>query len=161
MTPNRFLPHVLILPEDDANRELVVGFLLDISLSRYTIDFLEVAGGWVKVLDRFESYEVSGMRKYPKRFMILLLDFDNDAKRLGLAKGRIPQDLAERVFILGSLSDPESLRRAGLGKPEEIGLALAKDCREGKNVVWGHALLRHNAGEVERLREHVRPILFA
>jgi hypothetical protein len=93
--------------------------------------------------------------------MILLLDFDNDAKRLGLAKGRIPQDLAERVFILGSLSDPESLRRAGLGKPEEIGLALAKDCREGTNVVWGHALLRHNAGEVERLREHVRPILFA
>jgi hypothetical protein len=101
------------------------------------------------------------MRKYPKRFMVLLLDFDNDTGRLALAKRRIPQDLADRVFVLGSLSNPESLCRAGLGKPEEIGLALAKDCREGTNAVWGHALLRHNAGEVERLREHVRPILFA
>jgi hypothetical protein len=161
MSPNRFLPHVLVLPEDDANRELVVGFLLDTSLSRNAIDFLEVARGWVKVLDRFESYEVPGMRKYPKRFMVLLLDFDNDTGRLALAKRRIPQDLADRVFVLGSLSNPESLCRAGLGKPEEIGLALAKDCREGTNAVWGHALLRHNAGEVERLREHVRPILFA
>lgn len=161
MSPNRFLPHVLVLPEDDANRELVVGFLLDSSLSRRAIDFLEVAGGWTKILDRFESYEIAGMRRFQKRFMVLLLDFDNDANRLGIARGRIPPDLADRVFILGSLSDPESLCRAGLGRPEEIGLALAKDCREGTNTVWDHALLRHNAGEVERLRQHVRPILFA
>jgi hypothetical protein len=160
MSPNRFKPHVLVLPEDDANRELVVGFLLDYSLSRQTIDFLEVAGGWIKVLDRFESYEVPGMRKYPERFMVLLFDFDDDVNRLGIAKARIPEDLAERVFILGSLRDPESLRRAGLGNPEEIGLALAKDCRERTEEVWSHTLLRHNAGELARLRDQVRPILF-
>jgi hypothetical protein len=159
MSPNRFLPHVLVLPEDDANRELVVGFLLDSSLSRQ-IDCLEIAGGWIKVLDRFESYEIAGMMKYQNRFMVLLFDFDNDPSRLELAKNKIPTDMLDRVFIIGSLSDPESLKRAGLGKFEEIGLALARDCREGTNRVWNHDLLRHNAAELARLRTHVRPILF-
>jgi hypothetical protein len=160
MSPNRFLPHVLVLPEDDANRELVVGFLLDSTLSRQAIDFLEIAHGWLKVLEKFESYEIAEMRKFQKRYMVLLFDFDNDPSRLAYAKSKIPSDLVDRVFILGSLSDPESLKRAGLGKLEEIGLALAKDCREGTNIVWSHDLLRHNAAELTRLRTFVRPILF-
>jgi hypothetical protein len=149
-----------VLPEDDANRELVVGFLLDSSLSRGAIDFLEVAGGWIKLLDRFESYEIAGMRKYQKRFMVLLFDFDNDPNRVDIARKRIPDDLTDRVFVVGSLSDPESLKRAGLGNFEEIGLALAKDCREETDETWSHELLMHNSTELARLRTHVRPILF-
>jgi len=38
---------------------------------------------------------------------------------------------------------------------------MAKDCREDTDTTWGHPLLRHNTGELDRLREHVRPILFA
>lgn len=37
---------------------------------------------------------------------------------------------------------------------------MAEDCREGTNTMWDHELLRHNAGELERLRKRVRPILF-
>jgi hypothetical protein len=37
---------------------------------------------------------------------------------------------------------------------------LAKDCREETDTTWGHRLLRHNAGELDRLRKYVRPILF-
>jgi hypothetical protein len=160
MSPNRFLPHVLVLPEDDANRELVLGFLLDSSLSFRSIDLLGVAGGWIKVLDSFESNEIAGMRKYQKRFIVLVFDFDNDASRLSIAAKRIPEDLVSRVFILGSMRDPESLKRSGLGNFEEIGLALAKDCRENTDTLWGHELLRHNSTELARLRERVRPILF-
>ena len=43
---------------------------------------------------------------------------------------------------------------------EDIGRAMAKDCREETNTTWGHGRLRHNAGELDRLRQHVRPILF-
>ncbi len=93
--------------------------------------------------------------------MVLLIDFDNNFEtRLKKAKDRIPQHLIERVFVLGTLSEPEALRRAGLGPYEAIGLAMAKDCREGTNTVWGHELLRHNAGELDRLRERVVRILF-
>ena len=100
------------------------------------------------------------MRMYSERFMVLLIDFDNDLQRIGYAKGKIPDDLENRVFVLGSLIEPKDLKRAGLGTLEQIGSSLAKDCREDTNEVWGHDLLRHNSAELDRLRAHVRPILF-
>jgi hypothetical protein len=69
--------------------------------------------------------------------------------------------LSDRVFVLGVLTDPERLS-ASLGHEtrENIGRALARECYDGTDATWGHPLLRHNAGELDRLREHVRPILF-
>ena len=92
--------------------------------------------------------------------MILLIDFDGREERLQYAKARIPERLIGRVFILGALSEPESLR-ANLGSYETIGLALARDCREETDTTWGHDLLRHNASELDRLRGSVLSILFA
>ena len=77
-----------------------------------------------------------------------------------MPRPRFPQDLTDRVFILGALDKPEALKQANLGSYEDIGSAMAKDCREGTDRIWGHELLRHNASELDRLREHVRPILF-
>jgi len=156
---NKYLPHVWVLPEDDANRQLANGFLTDESLLTRNIQVLEEAGGWIEVLNHFNSDHVAGMERNTNRFMVLLIDFDNREERLQYAKARIPERLIDRVFILGSLSDPESLR-ANLGSYETIGLAMARDCREGTETTWGRPLLRHNAGELERLRENVRPILF-
>jgi hypothetical protein len=120
---------------------------------------LEVAGGWSRVLEDFESDEIAGMRKWGSRFMVLLIDFDGHHDRLEQAKGRIPDDLTDRVFILGVFSEPEDLK-PGLGSFEAIGSALARDCREGANVTWNHDLLRHNCTEVDRLRDRILPILF-
>jgi hypothetical protein len=94
------------------------------------------------------------------RFIVLLIDFDSDARRLETARSRIPERLQSRVFILGAWSEPEDLTRAGLGLYEAIGSAMAKDCREETDAIWGHDLLVHNAGELARLRGQVRPILF-
>src|SRR5216684_4359109 len=73
---------------------------------------------------------------------------------------RIPERLSDRVFILGALTEPENLKSAGLGSYKTIGKAISKDCREETDTLWGHDLLRPNASEISRLREHVRPILF-
>lgn len=159
MSVNKYQPHVLVLPEDDANRQLANGFLLDQSLLTRKIQVLEEVGGWTRVLERFKSDHVIEMYRYPYRSMVLLIDFDGEGDRLDDAKAAIPNDLSERVFVLGALSKPEALRRA-LGDYETIGLALAKDCREETDTFWRHDLLRHNARELDRLREHVRPILF-
>ena len=75
-------------------------------------------------------------------------------------KRRIPERLTGRVFILGAWSEPEALKAAGLGSYETIGRAIAKDCREQTDTTWQHDLLRHNASEINRLRQDVRPILF-
>jgi hypothetical protein len=159
MKVNKYLPHLLVLPEDDANRQLANGFLLDPSLSDQNIDVLDVAGGWRKVLETFRSQHIREMDVYRNRFMVLLIDFDGQRERLGMAKADVPPHLNDRVFILGVLTEPERLR-ASLGTYETIGRAVAKDCHHGTDATWDHPLLQHNASEVERLRRHVRPILF-
>jgi len=130
MAANKHLPHVLILPEDDANRQLATGFALSLdSRVLRRIQVLLPAGGWAQVLGRFVSDHVFDMEKYPERLMVLLIDFDSDKQRLELATSKIPVHLRDRVFILGVLSEPEQLKKAGLGPYEEIGLAMGRDCR--------------------------------
>ena len=53
MSVNRYLPHVLALPEDDANRQLANGFLLDQYVSTHKIQVLPEVGGWTQVLELF------------------------------------------------------------------------------------------------------------
>lgn len=99
------------------------------------------------------------MDKYPKRFMILLIDFDGDANRRAEAEALIPQRLRERVFVLGAWTEPEMLKSA-LGSYETIGRAIARGCREYTETAWDHELLQHNRPELDRLYRSIRPILF-
>jgi hypothetical protein len=157
---NNHQPHVLVLPEDEANRQLANEFKLNLDQSVHTrIHVDREAGGWIKALDRFESEHVVRMHRYPNRFMVLVIDFDGSERRRNDVTSRIPEELRDRVFVLGALREPEDLKPV-LGSYERIGSALAKDCREETDTTWNHELLRHNAGELARLRRHVRPILF-
>jgi hypothetical protein len=158
---NNYLPHVLVLPEDDANRQLVIGFLLEpaLALRARSIQVLTPAGGWGQVIERFKSDYVASMSQYTERFMVLLIDFDEQADRLDYVRRQIPDALKDRVFIIGAWSEPEELKLR-IGPYEEVGKALASDCYEDTYATWGHDLLQHNAGELERLRRRVRPLLF-
>jgi hypothetical protein len=160
MSGNRSLAHVKVLPEDDANRQLAIGFRQYPFLSARNIQVLRVARGWLNVLKLFESVHVIEMARHPDRLMVLLIDFDDDPDRFDQAKAKIPAHLIERVFILGVLTEPEKLKASLRKSYEAIGQAMAKDCHEGTDAVWGHDLLRHNAGEINRLRQQVRPVLF-
>jgi hypothetical protein len=71
MSVNRYQPHVLVLPEDDANRQSGNGFLLDLALRPRTIQMLGPAGGWSHVVESFLSDHVTDMARYPNRFMVL------------------------------------------------------------------------------------------
>lgn len=160
MSVNRERPHVYVLPEDDANRQLAVNFLADVDWTRQRqMQVLPSAGGWRHVLEVFKSEHAAAMERWPARLMVLLIDFDNDATRLAEAKRGIPESLLDRVFVLGVLSEPEKLKVA-LGTYGEIGSLLAKDCRDGTSKTWEHQLLQHNESELERLRGHIYPILF-
>ena len=91
---------VNILPVDDANHQLAIGFCmgLDSSVLR-RIQVLPAAGGWIRVLDGFLADHVVYMARYPRRFMVLSIDFDSNETRLKDATNRIPESLRERVFI--------------------------------------------------------------
>ncbi len=161
MSVNKHLPHVYVLPEDDANRQMAKGFQLEMDGAKQRqMQVLEEAGGWIAVLERFLADHAAGMASNARRFMVLLIDFDDKQERLQEVKGKIPGHLTDRVFVLGTLSEPEALKTAGLGPYEQIGSAMARDCRADTDTIWGHELLRHNASELARMRDRVRTILF-
>jgi hypothetical protein len=157
MSANKHRPHIQVLPEDDANRQLANGFILEFDTRQ--IQTLSVAGGWKNVLQDFKSSHAGGLEKYPERLIVLLIDFDGRDDRRDEVRGDIPSHLKDRVFILGAWTEPEDLKRANLGSYENIGKALAQDCRRDTNTTWGHNLLRHNADEIARFCERARSIL--
>ena len=157
---NRLKPHVLVLPEDDADGQLANGFVLHPGVAPRAIQILPEAGGWNSVLSCFVDEHVAGMDKFPHRFMILLIDFDRDGDRLNKARARIPLHLKDRVFVLGVWSNPEDLKRSLSATFEQIGTRLAQECRDGTGDTWEHDLLRHNSDELYRLRIKVMPMVF-
>jgi hypothetical protein len=150
MSVNKYRPHVLILPEDDANRQLANGFDLIVETSQ--IQVLPVAGGWTHARDDFLGVHAREMRRFPNRFFVLMIDSDNDETRIAGIKASVPEDVAARVFVLGVLSEPEDLKRRVLGSFEAIGRTLAEDFKQGAKGLWTHDLLKHNAAELSRLR---------
>ncbi|MBE9206821.1 hypothetical protein IQ244_09890 [Nostoc sp. LEGE 06077] len=161
MSLNRYKPHVFVLPEDDANRQIANGFLLHPNLNARVIQVLKAAGGWGDVVSKFAKDHVPEMRRYQEERLILLIDFDDQFEhRLPHVNSQIPDDLQERVFVLGVLSEPERLR-SNMGKNfEEIGEALANNCADNTNELWEHELLKHNKIELERIISSVKPFLF-
>ncbi len=157
---NRYKPHLLVLPEDDANRQIANGFLLDSKLNSRAIQVLPEARGWEDVVEKFTNDYASTMRQYSHRMIALLIDFDQDEDRLDYVKQHIPSDLEDRVFVLGVLSEPERLRSDIKKNFEEIGETLANDCPEDTNELWGHELLKHNKTELARMISSVKSFLF-
>lgn len=160
MSVNKHRPHIFVLPEDDANRAIANGFLLNQNLSLRSIQVLPCAGGWIKVQNQFETVHILQMERNQLRYMILLLDFDEMASRRDEVAKVIPSHLSERVFIVGVWSEPEELKKAGLGSLESIGSKLALECENNTREYWDHELLRHNNIEVERMASKLKHILF-
>jgi hypothetical protein len=60
MSVNRDKPHVYVLPEDDANRQLANGFFAEVDWNRQRqMQVLPPAGGWIEVLNRFKLTYIS------------------------------------------------------------------------------------------------------
>lgn len=159
MTVNREQPHLLVLPEDDANRQIFNGFINHLSVKKSAIKDLPIANGWKKAVEQLLRDHAPEMRKYPQRRIVLIIDFDNEENRFSYVESQIPDDLKERVFVLGVQSNPEKLRSDIKRSFEEIGKALAQDCSDNTNELWEHELLIHNKTELERMVSSVKPFL--
>lgn len=160
MGVNKFKPHLWVLPEDDANRQMANGFELEPAVDATRIAIYPPSGGWHRVLEEFEADHVDDLRRYPQRHLVLLIDFDGQADRIQLFRSRIPQDVSDRVYVLGAHSEAEPLKTATARTFEQIGRTLAKDCADDNPGLWNHALLQHNQAELARLRDNVRGFLF-
>jgi hypothetical protein len=170
MSKNRDKPHVIILPEDEANEKIANGFILSLNINSRAIIIDKYAGGWRKVVSKFTVQLVPEMRRrFINSIVVLLIDFDcyegrAYEDRLRQVTLAIPDDLKERVFVLGVLTEPEDLRDAKKKERktfETIGETLAEGCPDNKSKLWKHELLRHNEDELNRILLSVRPFLFS
>lgn len=152
MSANKYDPHLLVIPEDDANRQIMTGFNTHLDVNSRQIQIEPVAGGWLKALETFQSDHVQGMGKLEKRHVLILIDFDQHPERLEKAKEYIPENLRERVFVLGCLSEPERVRAVTGMTKEHLGVALADACVSGQGDVWHNEMLLHNEAELERMK---------
>ncbi len=160
MSVNKYLPHILVLPEDKADSEIANGFLLHPHLNDRSIQVLPYVGGWEVVVERFTKNFIPTMRQYPHRRMVLLIDFDTKDDRFEYVSQQIPSDLKDRVFVLGILDEPEALKKSLGNSFESIGETLAANCADNTHGLWDHDLLRHNRPELERMISSVKPFLF-
>ncbi len=161
MSSNKYREHLVVLPEDDANRQIVLGFLLNSEVINRVIQVKNSLGGWTKVKGALTDEYVSLLRQFKLKMVLLLIDFDMDKDRLSKIQEEIPAELRDRVFVLGSLSNAEALREIPDVKSlEGIGKALAQDCVDKTKKVWEHDLLAHNQDELARMIKIVKPFLF-
>ncbi|MEL6493211.1 MAG: hypothetical protein AAFQ95_24935 [Cyanobacteria bacterium J06621_3] len=156
---NKYQDSLLVLPEDDANRQLAVGFSVNLNVKENAIQVLNEAGGWSKAVDSLEKTYSHILRKYTKMRIVLLIDFDQRDDRLAYVQQRIPDELRDRVFILGVQSEPERLKASLRKGLEAIGESMADDCANDTDEIWGHALLNHNQAELARMIRTVKPFL--
>ncbi|MFP4305690.1 MAG: hypothetical protein ACLFRG_06720 [Desulfococcaceae bacterium] len=159
MSVNKYRLHLLLIPEDDANRQIANGFMLENRLDSRAIQILPPPGGWKKTIDFFIENHIEPIQKYAERRVMLLVDFDNDANRFHMISGHIPTAIRNRVFVLGCLSEPEQLRNNTRMSYEMIGKILAEDCVDGTDRLWSHPMLRSNRREIVRFKPTFRALL--
>jgi hypothetical protein len=159
MSVNRERPHVLVLPEDQANREIVNGFIKNTSVDQRRIQVVKNLGGWKRVCEEFENVYVPKLNENQNSHVVLLIDFDGRPERRSQVEHLIPEDLRDRSFVIGVLSQPEKLKADTRLTFEEIGRELEEDCPRKPNGIWNHELLKHNAAEVDRIWKTLGPIL--
>lgn len=161
MGVNRWEPHIVVIPEDEANLQLVNGFINYFAVNSRQLGLESPAGGWMPALTLFESDHVSYLRRYKKGNVVILIDFDGeeDARRT-YCENRIPDDVKPRTFLIGTRNQPEDLRREIKLSLESIGESAARDCAQNQTHFWGHDHLTHNLTELARLLPIAHPILF-
>jgi len=155
MSVNKERPHLLVIPEDDANRQLIEGFRNHPSVDPRKIHVENVAGGWFKALEKFRDSHVILMRRYEMRHVLIMIDFDEVENRLAKAKEYLPDEVKNRVFILGSFSDPEKLASSLKMSKEDVGFALAEACVSVSSELWQSQLLDHNQVELARMKASI------
>src|ERR1700677_408477 len=154
---NKYAPHLYVIPEDDATRQLADGFVLHHHVKESRIQVVPPAGGWLEVLKTFKEEYLPKLQQYPHAHVVMLIDFDGFyAQRRPEFENDVPNQIRPRVFVVGSKRNPETLKKELKKSFEEIGRALANDCDAGTTALWGHDQLNHNDPDRIRLVQAVK-----
>jgi hypothetical protein len=109
---NKYTKYVVILPEDDANRQIINGFLNVIGVNFRAIDVRSVAGGWKKALSVRIEPLLKELETNINMSLLVVIDFDCQFKnRQRIFRQKVGDHLIDRAFLLGAISEPEKLKK--------------------------------------------------
>src|SRR5688572_14103605 len=111
MSVNHYKPHLLVLPEDDADRQIANGISLELSINPTRIQILPFAGGWHKVRESLSMEIAATLNRYEHAYVLAIVDFDGNADRRMQVLERVPEELCHRVFVMGCASEPEVAKK--------------------------------------------------
>ncbi len=158
---NKYVEHIYVIPEDDEDRQIAVGFVNHHRVRDPRIQVMPVAGGWPVVLRTFKVEYIQKLRDNPKAHVVMIIDFDGQFKqRREEFANEIPDEIKPRVFVVGPKDEPGDLRNALNQSLERIGESLADECGSGNTALWGHEQLEHNEPDRQRLEQTVKLFLF-
>lgn len=160
MAVNVYRPHIYVIPEDDADRQFADGFELDGRLIPLAMQVMPIAGGWLKVIDKILEDYVPRVRNNPNTHIVGIIDCDGRPDRISTQLARMPADVRDRVFLLGTLDDPQAFKNLVRLTYEKIGIKLADECYRRNFSLWRHEQLAHIHEEISRAAVALRPVLF-
>ena len=149
--------HLFIKPEDDANRQIVNGFVMKLSMeaqSKIHVD--KPANGYHKALEFIRD---ANLERYPQRRLLVVIDYDRSVE----LRQRLVNDYAaicDRVFVLGAQRDAEALKRSLQKSFAKCGAAIADDCASCACELWNNSTLNHNREFLDRLCPEIARELF-
>lgn len=160
MSTNVYKPHLLVIPEDKANQDIVNGFLLRLEVNERQLQVLDLANGWSRGKEKLLELSNGHLVRYNNAHALLVVDHDGNRNRGCEIKALISDEVKDRVFVIGVLSEPEELKSASQ-KYEQIGGLIAEGCKADNTDFWQQeSLLVHNLDEVRRLSKVVRDLFF-
>ena len=140
MANNRYPWHLRIFVEDDANLQIVNGFLETFFHHNVPrcVRVLPPCGGWHATLNAAQKACVV---RRPNQNILAVIDFDGDSKRIATAT----ESQSANYYVVGSRDEPERLRQY-LQQPgffSNLGdrLACEYDCKDSS--IWAHIVNRN------------------
>ncbi len=160
---NKYQFALLVVPEDQANKDLVIGARdSQPNTIQNKIRIEPVPGGRDEVWTATIHDYLPRLERYERWHLVLVIDHDADVPKIQQHFDElIPQSLKSRVWVLGCRSEPESCR-SRLGRPgplRELGSELFNSCMTQLSPLWDHNELNHNKAQLESLRKTLQNLI--
>ena len=79
MSANKYTHHLIVIPEDQAVRDIVNGFSTCLDANEKQFSVYDLARGWERGKETLLELSKGYMRKYSNSYAVLIVDFDGNA----------------------------------------------------------------------------------
>lgn len=161
MSVNNAKPYLIVLFEDNAYKDLFMGF--DFSMQRQIL-LKPVCGGFPSVcvqLTNEKGVLLKELNQFSRAYVLALIDADLDNHpcsqkgKIDKLKTEIDTKYQDRIFIIGSRIEAEDIKRKIIGKGswKKVVQKLEESCKDDNCQLWQDEILKHNLDEIARLKQ--------